>query len=231
MGGRHWRVNFTIDDKAAFSQVEEGLRRYLEESHDWFRGEVVNVDIGRRVLGREELARLRRVFEEEFQLRVARFWCGSGNLVRSIAEDAAAPVVLSPERRATQLVDVVDPVQEAPLYVKNTCRSGTAVCHNGDVIVLGDLNPGAQISATGDIIVIGALRGIAHAGANGNGRVGAVIVALSLRPLQLRIGRHFSVAPANDGDRTAPPHPEIAYVSGGSIVVTPYRGGFQRPLE
>jgi septum site-determining protein MinC len=53
------------------------------------------------------------------------------------------------------------------------------------VLLLGDLNAGARLSATGDILVWGRLRGIAHAGCHGDRQ--ARIVALQLRPLQLRI--------------------------------------------
>jgi septum site-determining protein MinC len=53
------------------------------------------------------------------------------------------------------------------------------------VLLLGDVNPGARISAAGHVLVWGRLRGIAHAGVSGNRE--ARIVALQLRPLQLRI--------------------------------------------
>jgi septum site-determining protein MinC len=64
-------------------------------------------------------------------------------------------------------------------------RSGEHLQVEGSVLVLGDVNPGAQISAVGHVLVWGRLRGVAHAGRHGDEL--ATIVALQMRPLQLRI--------------------------------------------
>ena len=227
VGGRDWNVEFTLDDDAAFPRLEEGLRRYLGESCSWFDGEAVTVNVGRRMLNLNELGRLRQVFEDEFHLKVARFRCEAETLEKAISEGAGVPAALAPKQPTSPLVDEVARPRQAALFVKSTCRSGTIIHHTGDVVVLGDVNPGAQVTATEDIIVFGTLRGIAHAGAIGADPAEAVIIALSLRPLQLRIGRHVSVAPTHKGDHKIPVHPEIAYVSGRSIVVAPFTGRFQ----
>ena len=224
-------MDFSLDDEAAFCQVEEGLRQYLAERHGWFTGGAVTVNVGRRVLSLEELRRLRQVFEEEFHFKVAMFRCDVETLEKAISEEAQVPVTLGPPRRAPSPAGETSRSRETPLFIKNTCRSGTTVHHNGDVIVLGDVNPGAQVTATGDIVVLGTLRGIAHAGASSADRTEAVIIALALRPLQLRIGRHVSVAPPDKENHVASTQPEIAYVSGQSIMVAPFTGRFQRTRE
>ncbi len=71
------------------------------------------------------------------------------------------------------------------LFHRGTLRAGDHLQGEGSVLLLGDVNPGARISAAGDVLVWGRLRGVAHAGINGNRD--ARIVALQLRPLQLRI--------------------------------------------
>lgn len=68
---------------------------------------------------------------------------------------------------------------------RGTLRSGDQLEAQGSVLVLGDVNPGARVSAAGHVLVWGRLRGVAHAGCRGDQR--ARIVALQLRPLQLRI--------------------------------------------
>jgi septum site-determining protein MinC len=68
---------------------------------------------------------------------------------------------------------------------QGTVRSGDHLEAEGSLLVLGDVNPGARISAVGHVLVWGRLRGMAHAGCQGDRR--ARIVALQLRPLQLRI--------------------------------------------
>jgi septum formation inhibitor MinC len=89
------------------------------------------------------------------------------------------------------------------LYVKQTLRSGQTVSHKGDLVIIGDVNPGAEIMAEGDITVWGSLRGIAHAGVGGNSE--AEIRALNLQPIQIRIASAIARAP----DR-----PRISYASG-----------------
>jgi septum site-determining protein MinC len=78
------------------------------------------------------------------------------------------------------------PVRNPGLLVhRGTLRSGDHLQAEGSVLLLGDLNPGARISAGGHVLVWGRLRGVAHAGRRGD--TSARIVALQLRPLQLRI--------------------------------------------
>ncbi len=71
------------------------------------------------------------------------------------------------------------------LVHRGTLRSGDHLQAEASVLLLGDVNPGARISAAGHVLVWGRLRGIAHAGVAGDRN--ARIVALQLRPLQLRI--------------------------------------------
>ena len=71
------------------------------------------------------------------------------------------------------------------LVVRGTCRAGEVLRLPGSVVILGNVNPGAQVIARGDILVFGALRGLAHAGAEGD--VTATIVAMSAANPILRI--------------------------------------------
>jgi septum site-determining protein MinC len=113
------------------------------------------------------------------------------------------------------------PADDAPVgprLVVGPVRSGRIVDHVGHLIVVGDVNPGAEVRAEGSIIVLGRLRGVAHAAI---GRDKGCIIALSLQPQQLRIGR--MVARAGDADRPGG-GAEIAYVTGETIVVERFSG-------
>lgn len=85
------------------------------------------------------------------------------------------------------------PPLPAVLYLRQTLRSGQTVSHKGHLVIVGDVNPGAELMAEGDITVWGALRGIAHAGIGGN--VGAEIRALKLQPIQIRIAHAIARSP------------------------------------
>jgi septum site-determining protein MinC len=99
---------------------------------------------------------------------------------------------------------------------QGTLRSGDHLETSGSVLLLGDVNPGARISAAGHVLVWGRLRGVAHAGCQGDNF--ARIVALQLRPLQLRIAG--AVARGPEG---APPagFAEEARIVAGAIQIDP----------
>ncbi|MEX0588734.1 MAG: septum site-determining protein MinC [Cyanobium sp.] len=99
---------------------------------------------------------------------------------------------------------------------QGTLRSGDHLEAEGTLLLLGDVNPGARVSAAGHVLVWGRLRGTAHAGCNGD--TGARIVALQLRPLQLRIAD--AVARGPEG---SPPAglAEAARIVAGAIQIDP----------
>ena len=78
-------------------------------------------------------------------------------------------------------------------FHQGTVRSGEYLESPGDLLILGDVNPGAKVSAEGNIMIWGRLLGIAHAGSKGNSK--ATISALQLRPVQLRIAKKVARGP------------------------------------
>jgi len=78
-------------------------------------------------------------------------------------------------------------------FHQGTVRSGEYLESPEDLLILGDVNPGAKVSAEGNIIIWGRLLGIAHAGSKGNSK--ATISALQLSPVQLRIAKKVARGP------------------------------------
>ena len=70
-------------------------------------------------------------------------------------------------------------------FVRKTIRSGQSINYPGNIVIVGDVNPGAEIYAAGNIIVLGTLKGVVHAGTNGNEK--AIIAAFKLEPQILQI--------------------------------------------
>ena len=103
------------------------------------------------------------------------------------------------------------------VIIARTVRSGGVVESSGSVIILGDVNAGAEIIAQDDIIVIGTLRGVAHAGVGGNEN--AFIWARRLLSPQLRIGSALVQADSAD---TKPAGPEVAHLRDNQIVLRPW---------
>ena len=106
------------------------------------------------------------------------------------------------------------------LLVKQTVRSGQVVRYPGNIVVVGDVNPGSEIVADGDITVWGVLQGIAHAGAAGLAH--AEVRALKIEAIQLRI--HNTVARRPDRlfyhKSTQWSGPEVARVAQGEIQIS-----------
>lgn len=107
------------------------------------------------------------------------------------------------------------------MYIKQNIRSGQVINYDGNVIIVGDCNPGCEISATGDITVWGVLGGIAHAGCNGNEK--ARIRALKMNAIQLRISNAIARKPDSANielaEKTNTFTPEEARIINDTIVI------------
>ncbi len=101
------------------------------------------------------------------------------------------------------------------LYHAATLRGGQVLHHSGNIVVVGDVNPGAELVAGGDVLVFGRLAGIAHAGAQGDEN--ARILAVELRATQLRIATF--IAAEGDVAHAERGVPEVAFARDGRIVI------------
>ncbi|NLZ38248.1 MAG: septum site-determining protein MinC [Firmicutes bacterium] len=195
---------YCLED-ASFSDILSDLAERLKQRAAFFGEASVKVDVGQRKLTAKEKAALKGVIEENSSLKLLS--------VQSAKERKKAVV---PAKRKGETEDLrLDGFKEGrSLVIKKTLRSGQYIRFPGNVIVLGDVNPGAEIVAEGDIYVFGTLRGIAHAGVSGDRN--ASVVALRLAPTQLRIADVISRAP---DDSSFPDQPEYAYVSEDRIMI------------
>lgn len=110
----------------------------------------------------------------------------------------------------------------ATLYIRQTLRSGQCVSHKGHLVIIGDINPGAEVMADGDITVWGSLRGIAHAGIGGN--TTAEIRAINLQPIQIRIADAIARSPDRKTIKyTSSAAPEMAKLVDGKVRVYKYK--------
>jgi len=266
-------VAFVIDENAPFDVVAGELRDYLsKQSGLWSKGDIT-INVGQRMLDRDELAQIKSIIEANSGLTVTRFWCspeslGSGNLqieakpaktpappksAPSPANQPVAPPVAHNEVEipepgsdtGSESLSAVESIIESlkakhnkngarnrniteALFIKSTFRSGESLHHHGDVVVLADVNPGAEIRADGDIVVLGSLKGFVHAGASGDNK--SVIIALELPSARFQIGKYHGVAPtsARQKPKSSATSPQIAYVRSRSIHVAPFAGRFAR---
>lgn len=108
---------------------------------------------------------------------------------------------------------------EKVLIVEKTLRSGQIVEHDGDIVLLGSINPGGQIIASGDVYVFGRAKGIIHAGSKGDKT--KRIIALSMEMSQIRIG---DVVAKGESEKPADMVAEIAYLDkDGNLVIDEFK--------
>ena len=121
-------------------------------------------------------------------------------------EESAEEKDVSKEEESIEVIETEDAVDDEEvkrynketeklptLYSHRTLPSGQSITSEGNIVIIGDVNPGAEIVAKGDITVWGILGGIAHAGSDGN--TYSRIRALKLNAIQLRIGGIFARRP------------------------------------
>jgi septum site-determining protein MinC len=109
---------------------------------------------------------------------------------------------------------------EKTFYFRGTVRSGQTLEFPGNIVIVGDVNPGAYVVASGDIIVMGRLNGVVHAGAEGE--EDAVVIGAGFFPSQLRIAQYIG-RPPDEYPQSTPDRAqtEKASIKDGTIVIEP----------
>lgn len=212
----------TMEPGTPFSDLIGALASRLAEAPAFFRGASLSVDTTRRKL----------LVSERLQLEdlLAHYYMSVASIEQGKTKHKERPRTIPLLSEETPPVEILvtketleahDPRESSDtLFLHRTVRSGQAIHHSSNVVVLGDVNPGAEIVAGGDIIVWGVLRGMVHAGYPDNAN--ALVCSLLLSPVQLRIAHLLSRPPEGF---EAQPRPEIASIKNGQIVVETWTNG------
>lgn len=193
-------------DDAPWEQQLAVLLAQVDAQPAFFQGARLALDVASQVLHVNELVDLRDKLSE----RGIFLWAvlsESPTTEKTAQLLGLATRVSKPRPEEARKFSVEDLGEETALFLNRTLRSGTRVEFSGHVVVLGDVNPGAEIVAEGNVLIWGRLRGSVHAGVKGNRN--AVICALELSPMQLRIAEEVS-APLNP---QKDPWPEIVRIN------------------
>lgn len=193
-----------------WEEVERALEQRLLDGGNFFQGARVALQVGGRALRAADLGRLR---DRLGDLGMSLWVVLSESTVTTNAAQALGLETALPKPPPPPIPEI-EPEEEGgdAVLVRRTLRSGRSVYHDGHVVVIGDVNVGAEVIAGGDVVVWGRLYGMVHAGAEGSEE--AVVCALDLSPTQLRIGSLIATSPKRRGK----PEPEMAQVRDGNIV-------------
>jgi septum site-determining protein MinC len=239
-----------LDDQLPASDVLTALEQKLASSQNFFAGAEVTINIGSRVFSPAEKDHLCELIEQQHALKIRTIETGrEASEARDISQpsgsrrtdrvnkdDAGTPedddeflklldetfrIPVKQRRYHQDTADEREPdKEEKTLYFRGTVRSGQLLEFPGNVVIMGDVNPGAYVSASGDILVMGRLYGVVQAGAEGNEQ--AVIISPGFFPSQLRIA-HFIGRPPDDNpsSRSHRIQTEKASIKNGAIVIEP----------
>jgi len=185
-------LQLVLDDSADFAIILENLKAKLESAVVFFtHGTIVEVPDTVRILTAEQ--------QEDLTKLLATYGLVFRETVKK--EPITQKNIDKPEELQT-------------LFVAKTIRSGQEVLYDGSVVIVGDVNPGAEVIAGGDIIIKGTCRGVVHAGAYGNSN--ATITANRLLASQIRIANLIARAPDH---LEQPDSTEIARIKDGGVII------------
>lgn len=187
----------------SFADMKAELEKYLNMIDPYLTGSLVSIDVGDKSITGRQLREMEDILlEHGFHMKELlnqknpRSDHGRSSVYQGFNEDGYM-------------------VSNDTTLIYRSLRSGQKYRSEGNMVILGDINPGAEVIAGGNILVMGVLKGVAHAGAYGDEN--AVIAAFRLNPIQLRIANHITRPP--DGESIIVNTPELAKIRAGKVVI------------
>jgi septum site-determining protein MinC len=203
-----------------FKSIIDQIEKKLASAGKFFKGASLTVRYRGRKLSKDEENTILDIMIK-----------GTGADIKCFEEDTAPPVMLQNANNEK----VVNGVNAKKYYFnginegitkfyRGTVRSGQLVSFDGNLVILGDVNPGGEVWATGNVIVMGSLRGNVHAGADGNKE--ALVVAYNLQPMLLKIANVITRSPDEKEER-ALFVPELAFVKDNMVYIEQFLPQFK----
>ena len=185
-----------IDDNATEEEILKDLSEKIEELARLYQEEKTPIRVTGKILKQEELEKVTQTIEQYLKVPITfdtTTTLGLHSIVRSYKENV--------EKSET-------------IFHKGSLRSGQKLEVEGSLVVIGDVNAGAEVIARDNIVVLGALRGLAHAGAKGNKE--AIIATGKLEAVQIRIS---NIVREIDREVEEPVEQAYIYVDKDEIVI------------
>lgn len=179
-------------DGSSFGSIKKAVNLHAAEASDFFTGVNLYLNLSGLELAIEQLEELMEIVKQYNQVNKIYFTARKINKEKKADEHNSDAVIIN-----------------------RTLRSGQRVKHQSNIVIVGDVNPGAEVIAGGDVIVFGRLRGVVHAGASGS--LEAQVAALKLDPTQLRIAALIARSP--DDSDSAKLQAERAFIEDNQIIV------------
>lgn len=209
-----------LDDEADFNEIKASLVLKAKDASKFFGDLSASVVFRGRSLTFKEEAVLVDIIESETSLKVYVAEEKEEKAGDKAASGNASNIINKPGMENVFNIGSTKKMDNA-VFHKGSLRSGMKIETQGSVIIIGDVNPGGEITAGGNIVVLGVLKGLAHAGAYGN--ADAFVAALALLPVQIRIANMITIV-AQEVEKQMKEGlvvPSYAYIRNEKICIEP----------
>ena len=179
-------VTVLFDADAPFEELCQQLEKKVEEAGKFFDNVKTSLAFKGRSFSDEEEETLFQIITEHTSMQIT-FLKTENNELKQLSD------LLEKEMSPHNLTK----------FHKGSLRNGQKIEFDGSLVIVGDVNPGAEIKASGNIIVLGQLKGMAHAGCKG--MADAFIAAVYMAPVQLRIADIITRFPEENKKGPKPP--------------------------
>ncbi len=190
------KVIFKIDDDAEQKQILQEIKKRMSELKKLYQDDTTPILVTGKILSNEEMEEIQNLIQKVISVEV-KFDTPKMLGLHGIKKAFSREIATSETK-----------------FHRGSLRSGQKIEFDGSLVILGDVNAGAEVLAGENIVVLGILRGVAHAGAKGNTE--AIIAAASIEPAQIRIAniiKELEKSEFENGIKTC------AYVSENQIVL------------
>ncbi len=160
-------VTIKISEEATQEEILKDLKKKLPELKKLYKDDTTPILITGKIIKNDEMDEIKEVIQGTLQVEIefdSPRILGLHGIKKTFNKDIATS--------ETQ-------------FHRGSLRSGQKIEYEGSLVILGDVNAGAEVLAGENIVVLGILRGMAHAGAKGNKE--AIIAAASIESPQIRI--------------------------------------------
>lgn len=177
-----------LSENVEQGEILEALKKKIPELKKLYKDEKTPIKVTGKVLKNKEIDEIQEVIKNKIDVEI------NFDMPKSLG--------LSSIKKAFEREIAISETK----FHRGSLRSGQKLEVEGSLVVLGDVNSGAEVMASDNIVVLGALRGLAHAGAKGNKQ--AIIAAGLFDAVQIRIANIVK-----EIDRDEEPMHKQAYIS------------------
>ena len=200
-------ITVVLDQEAAFEKVLTSFKQKLEQSKSFFKGSKVSVRFKGRSLVKAQQDELMKLLSTQNIINIS--------FIHQFEEEEALY-----DKDLLWIKEELEKNNSSLTYFHfGIVRSGSHIDYKGNVIVLGDVNPGGLITAGGNVIVLGSLKGKVHAGLDSS-CARPFIISSVIEPIQIGLGNIIAQSPKGEfvGNKESR-ELQIAYLNNEQIYV------------